>query len=104
MEAGRAWEQIENVAWFALPPTSDGSDLVPVYASEKNGTALSLTPPVPNCRPLSFGPTVHLEQTGICLAGLLAMPRVTAGGDELKFRLQLSLHGESVRGVAGDFE
>lgn len=102
VEAGRAWEQIENVAWFALPPTSDGSDLVPVYASEKNGTALSLTPPVPNCRPLFLGLPFISSRPEFALQGCWQCRAVTAGGDELKFRLQLSLHGESVRGVAGD--
>ena len=83
VEAGRAWDQFENVAWFALPPTSDGSDPASLrFRKERNR-------PFPDtaCAKLSsalFGPTVHLEENGICLAGLLAMPRGYCGRRRVK--------------------
>ena len=55
IRAARAWERIEEVACFALPPTYAGKDCVPVYAAEAGGTALSLTPIATGARLLFVG-------------------------------------------------
>ncbi len=69
VEAAGAWERIEALACFALPPAGCGSDCVPVYAIEKNGTALSLTPPAPDARPLFVGLPLAESQPGTTLEG-----------------------------------
>lgn len=53
--AARAWGQIEEVAWFALPPEAAGTNRVSVYALDDAATTLSITPPRPDARPLFVG-------------------------------------------------
>lgn len=53
--AAGAWERIEEVACFALPAMGRGADVLPVYATDKDGTTLSLTAPALNARPLFVG-------------------------------------------------
>jgi ABC-type transporter Mla MlaB component len=97
VEAAEAWERIEDVAFFALPPTCHGSDLVPVYATEKNGTVLSLTPPVPGARPLFVGLPLKEREPATTLEGSWEFCVVAPDGNELKFPLRFSLQGETVQ-------
>ena len=97
VEVAGAWEQIEEVVCFALPPTYCGSDCVPVYATEKNGTALSLTPPASNARPLFVGLPLAETEPGTTLEGSWECRAVLAPGEEFKFPFQLARQGENVR-------
>jgi hypothetical protein len=97
VEAAGAWERIEEIAFFALPSTCRGSDCVPVYATEKNGTALSLTPPASDARPLFVGLPLAESEPGITLEGSWECRAVLAQGEEFKFSFQLSRQGENVR-------
>lgn len=97
VEAAGAWERIEEIVCFALPPTCRGSGCVPVYATEKNGTALSLTPPASDARPLFVGLPLAESQPGTTLEGSWECRAVLAQVEEFKFPFQLSRQGETVR-------
>jgi len=104
VEAAGAWERIEEIACFALPPTSRGGDCVPVYATEKNGTALSLMPPASDARPLFVGRPLAESEPGTTLEGSWECRAVLAQGEEFKFSFVLSRQGEKVklRGLGAD--
>jgi predicted protein tyrosine phosphatase len=97
VQAAGAWERIDRVAFFALPPTCRGEDVVPVYAVEKNGTVLSTTPSDPNTRPIFVG--LPLVQRGpvTTIQGLWDCRASTVEGDEFKFPLEFWVEGETVR-------
>ncbi len=96
IEAAGAWEHIEEVAWFALPPESVGEDLVPVYAAE-NRAALSLAPPAPGDLPLFVGLPLAEREPGITLDGSWACHAVMPDGREFDFPIRFSLRGDAVR-------
>jgi hypothetical protein len=68
VEATKAWDQIEEIAWFGLPPSSRGPGLVSVFVTHKKNAALSLslslTPPSPNASPLFVGLPLAKPKTG----------------------------------------
>ncbi len=55
VEAAKAWAQIDEVAWFALPSQATSTNTVSVYAVDEATTVLSTTPPRPDARPLFVG-------------------------------------------------
>lgn len=95
VEAAGAWERVEEVAWFALPPTCRGSDLVPVYATE-NAATLSLTSPAPKALPLFVGLPLTEREPGTTLDGSWECRFVDPSGEDSKFSFRLSRHGENV--------
>lgn len=97
IEAAGAWERAEEVAWFALPPASPGSNLLPIYAVEKNGMTLSLTPSNPGARPLFVSLPLEGPVPAPALAGSWDCRAAMPEGGELKFPLRFSLAGEVVR-------
>jgi hypothetical protein len=96
VEAAGAWERIDGIAWFALPPTYRGTDCVPVYATEKGGTALSLTPPASDARALFVGLPLTESEPGTTLEGSWECRAMLPQGEEFKFSFQLTRQGESV--------
>jgi hypothetical protein len=104
VQAAKVWERIDGVAFLALPPTRQGDDVVPVYGVEKDGTVLSTTPPDPNTHPSFVGLPLAERRPQITLQGPWNGVASTADGDEIKFRLDLSLDGETVQvgGPASD--
>ena len=49
IEAQQAWEQVEEVSFFAIPPARGGEGHVPIFASaDEWGTVLTLDPPLGN--------------------------------------------------------
>ncbi len=98
VDAAGAWERVEQVAFFALPPTPKGDEAVPVYAVEKDGTVLSTTPSEPNARPTFVGWPLIRQEPVATIQGLWDCRASTMGGDELEFPLEFSLQGETVQG------
>ena len=96
VETAGAWDRIEGVAFFALPPTCPGSELVPVYVTEKNGSVLSLTPPAPDARPLFFGLPLMERERAATLAGEWEFRVAVPDGNVLKFPLQFSVQGQNI--------
>ena len=41
VEANAAWERVDKVAWFAMPPSHQREGLVPVYSTDPEGSVLS---------------------------------------------------------------
>ena len=97
VEAVGAWERIDAVACFALPPTCHGTDVVPVYATETNETVLSLTPPAPNAHALFVGLPLLEREPGSTLEGSWEFRAVAPDGEEFKFTLSFLLKGEAVQ-------
>jgi hypothetical protein len=96
VEASAAWERIEGVAWFALPGMGGGRDIVPVYALDTNGAALSLTPQSSNATPLFTGLPVAESEPGTTLDGSWDFRAMMPDGGEVKFALTMALEGETV--------
>jgi hypothetical protein len=97
VQAAGAWERIDGVAFFALPPTSRSNNGVTIYAVEKDGPVLSTTSPDPNARPTFIGLPLAERKPQTTLQGPWNGVASTAEGDEIKFRLDLSLDGETVQ-------
>lgn len=104
IDAAKAWEQVEEVTCFALPPGSPGDDLVPVYATEKNGTKLTLSLPAADAEPFFLGLPLNELKPEPKLAGEWVFLVKTLEGDEFRFPLGLSLDGQVVRVDATDTE
>jgi hypothetical protein len=96
VEAAGAWERIDAIAWFALPPTYRGTDCVPVYATEKDGTTLSLSPPASDARALFIGLPLTENEPGTTLEGSWECRAVLPQGEEFTFSFQLTRQGENV--------
>jgi hypothetical protein len=88
--AENAWERIEEVAFFALPPECRRAGTVPVFAVERGGAAeLTLVSPGPEAQPLfvalpaeasAAAGTVASEWSSPALAGLRPF-RPNRGGE-----------------------
>jgi hypothetical protein len=97
VELAEAWERVEDVPWFALPPTSPGEGLIPVFAENSPGTRLSLSAPTPDARPLFVGLPLIEPQPAFTLAGPWECRATQPGKEDFKFPLRFSLQGETVR-------
>ena len=102
IEAASAWPQVEAVVCFALPPTSHGAELVPVFASEEGGARLSLTRPGADTEPLFVGRPLTDgsragRKAGNVLEGFWEAHALMPSGDAAAFSFRLSLEGEDVR-------
>lgn len=96
IERANAWERIEEVACFALPPIIHSNDYVSVYAVE-NGAMLSLTPPNPNARPLFVGLPLVESKLEMSLEGFWECRAAMPDGSILDFPLRFSLQGENLQ-------
>ena len=97
VQAAGAWERIDEVAFFALPPTHRAADVVPIYTGEPNGTVLSLLPPDPNLRPSFVGLPLVEQEPGTTIPGRWNCRMLTTDGDKFKFPLEFSVQGETVQ-------
>ncbi len=97
VESVGAWDRVEAVAWFALPGACNGSNVVPVFAAETNGTVLSLTPPTPKAQALFVG--LPLVEAGAVsrLEGAWEFQALMPDGRPVKFRLGFQLKGQAVQ-------
>ncbi len=104
VETSGAWERVEKIAWFALPPSDQEQDYVPVYANDPERTVLSTTR-MRSDAPMLFAALRLVEsESETRLHGLWNCRATSAeGGDSLNFSLQLSQKGKAVRvGKLGD--
>jgi hypothetical protein len=104
VETSGAWEQVEEVAWFALPPSSREQDCVPVYAGDPVKGLLSTTRMKTDAPILFAGLRLVESESELRVEGLWNCHAMSAeGGDSLNFSLQLSQNGKTVRvGKPGD--
>ncbi len=69
IEVAGLWEQVEAVAFFAVPPAGKGAGLVPVYATGSGGSVLSLEPPTSISIPLFVGQQLDDRESDQTRAG-----------------------------------
>jgi hypothetical protein len=97
VEAAAAWSQLDGVVCFVVPPDRGSTNLIPVFAKDESGTALTLTRPTDTALPLFFGLPLSEIEPGSTLAGSWQCRARTPEEDELQFPLRLSVQGETVR-------
>ena len=104
VEANAAWERVERVAWFAMPPSYREADLTPVYASGPERTVLSATRLRSDSVVLFAGlPLVESESELTVEGSWNCRAASSDGGEPLNFSLGLSQTGKVVRvGNTGD--
>jgi hypothetical protein len=96
IEKGAAWERIQEVAWHAFPAERHGTNSIPVYESERNGSVLSLTRPAPDAQPLFFALPLLERESENKLDGTWEFHAAMPDGSEFKFSADLLLKGEVV--------
>jgi hypothetical protein len=97
VQAAGAWERIDQVAFFAIPPTCRPEEVVPIYAIEQDGTVLSTTTSDPNTQPSFVGLPLAEQEPGTTIQGLWNCRISTQDGDEFKVPLEFSLQGQTVQ-------
>ncbi|PYJ83358.1 MAG: hypothetical protein DME22_15950 [Verrucomicrobia bacterium] len=103
VEANQAWEQIEQVAFFAIPPNRGRGGMIPVFASTEDGNVvLRDTPTSGEARPIFFALPPRRSSAGDSLDGTWECELKASDGGEFAVTLELKAEGESVSGKASD--
>lgn len=91
------WEQMERVAFFAVPPEQKCEGLIPIYAvTEQGRSRLQLEPQGSAPQPLFYAlPSAPAQDK---LTGKWLGKLQEANGDELAFTLELKRDGDRVTG------
>lgn len=98
VEAAGAWERVERVAWFALPPHCREKGLVPVCANDQEPAVLSTASARLDIAPVFAGLPLVETESEVTLDGLWnCRAEVSDGGGPLNFPLQMPLQGTTVR-------
>jgi hypothetical protein len=97
VDAAAAWERVETVAWFALPPPSRPEGLVPVYSKGGAEPVLSTTR-LAAARVLFAGLPLEQVEHETTVDGVWSCRAVTSNsGDSIDFSLPLAQRGTVVR-------
>ena len=93
----RAWEQVKEIPFYAMPPDRCRENLVPVYAvTEGQNTLLRLEPPVEHrgsARPLFFALPVSLTTPEMKLSGVWQCKAWSEDGSEIGFLVEIKQEG-----------
>ena len=103
VEKENAWESIEEVAFFAVPPARASDGLVPIYAVSRNG-CMVLQADHPSQQPSGSTPLflalpgTH-DSAAETVEGRWRCTAKRSKGDEINFDMQLKQHGAEVETV-----
>jgi len=103
VEAKQAWERIEQVAFFAIPPNRGRGGMIPIFASTEDGNVvLRDTPSSGEARPIFFALPPRRSSAGDSLDGAWECELKASDGGEFAVTLELKAEGERVSGKASD--
>ncbi|MDA2925047.1 DUF4185 domain-containing protein [Acidobacteria bacterium AH-259-L09] len=106
VESEKAWERIEEVAFFAMPPDRRREGLIPIFATIEEGRILlQLEPPTTTGdpgEPLFYGLPTEFQPLEEKLASTWRCEAKDSEGSEIPFILELKLEGEEVKGSSPD--
>ena len=101
IEREQAWEQIETVAFFALPPSRGRGGMIPLFATTEHGhVILRDTLPSGGTQPVFFALPQRRPSLDDSLDGSWRCILKTAGGGEFETIVDLQVKGERVSGKA----
>lgn len=97
IEAERTWEQIEEVAFFALPPARSRQGFIPIFAdAAESGGRWQTNPPTAGSEPLFLALPIQDSGPARTLDGLWEYRSKTEGGGELTFSLEMKWREDHV--------
>jgi hypothetical protein len=106
VEAEKAWDRIEEIAFFAVSPARARAGLRPIYAVEENGqTALkgkASSRSSEGMAPLFFAMPASAALAAQSLDGDWKCTAKASEGGEIQFDLQLRQNGAAVEAAAND--
>jgi hypothetical protein len=104
IEADQLWKEIEEAAFFAVPPDRSRPGLIPIFAATQNGHTVLQAGASPDAtsQPLFFAlPATNAPSAIESLTGPWKTTAKVKDGDEFSFELQLVQDGRTVRSTKG---